>query len=61
LGTDWKGGSIGSSSADSTATIGATAATLAHRRQRGVGGDPVGVSSSTKPRQAAAMSTLKSV
>jgi hypothetical protein len=50
---------MGSSSALSTATTGATAETLAHRRQRGVGGEPVGVSSSTKPRHAAAMMKLK--
>jgi hypothetical protein len=30
-------------------TAGATAASLAHQRQRGDGSEPVGVSSSTKP------------
>jgi hypothetical protein len=33
-------------------TTGAAAAALAHQRQRGDGSDPVGVNSSTKPRQA---------
>jgi hypothetical protein len=33
-------------------TTGAAAATLAHQRQRDEGSEPVGLSSSTKPRQA---------
>jgi hypothetical protein len=41
-----------------TLTTGAAAAALAHQRQRGEGSDPVGVSSSTKPRAARAMTTV---
>jgi hypothetical protein len=52
--TDRKVGSSGwGSSVTATAKMtGAAPATLAHHRQRGEGSDPVGVSSSTKPRQA---------
>ncbi len=51
--TDWSGSVNGPSTDDSNPTTAASAATLAHQRQRGEGSDPVGVSSRMKPMQAA--------
>src|SRR6266545_1992267 len=51
--TDWSGSVSGPSTDDSNPTITASAATLAHQRQRGEGNLPVGVSSRMKPMHAA--------
>jgi hypothetical protein len=51
----------GASANDTNPSAGAAAATLAHHRQRGEGSDPVGVSSNTKPMQAASTKTLASL
>jgi hypothetical protein len=53
LATDWKGSSRDCGANDASANSGAAAAILASQRQRGEGSQPVGVSSSMKPRQAA--------
>jgi hypothetical protein len=61
LATVWSGSLNGPSANDTNPTTGAAAATLAHHRQRGEGNDPVGVSSRTKPIQAASTTTLESL
>lgn len=48
----WEADGLGASVTMTRLTIGITAATHTHQRQRGEGGDPVGVSSETKPMQA---------
>ena len=56
-------GSLNGPSANDTTTptTAAAAATLAHHRQPREGSDPVGVSSSTKPMQAAITTTAMSL
>ena len=61
LATARNGSSKGRSVVDTTATAAAATVTVAHHRQRGEGGEPVGVSSRMKPRHAAQRTTLKSV